>query len=166
MPDTIVAKDTFTDTDSVYLQNHTPDVGGAWKDIFGDPPSSGLQIDTNQLAWDGDNHVKYLDSPVIKNGTISLTVKNTFNPCVGILGRINPDTFDWIILYKYFGTWLLSDSSHQVNIDGDVEVGTIISMVMADDTITAYFDDILKATLITTQLDAGYVGLKATYDIV
>jgi hypothetical protein len=167
MPDIVVAQDTFTDSDGVYLQDHTPDIGGSWQDIFGDPPSTGLHIDTNKLAWDGDNHIKYLDSPSIKNGTISLTVLNTFNPCPAIVGRINPDTFDWIILYKYFGTWRLSDGYDETLIDGDVEIGTVISMVMEDDVITAYFDDELKATLVTTHvLDAGFVGLKAAYDVV
>jgi hypothetical protein len=162
-----VALDHFTDTDETPLQSHTPDIGGTWLDIFGDPPSTGIQILSNQLAWDNDTHVKYLDSPSIKNGTISLVVKNIFNPCPAILGRINPDTFDWIILYKYFGTWRLSDGYDEELIDGEVEVDTVISMVMNEETITAYFDDVLKATLVTTHvLDAGFVGLKATYDVI
>jgi len=69
----ILIQDSFTDDNGVWLQDHTPEIGGAWVEVW--PDSNGLYINDNAVGG-GDNatdiYVQSSIADVLDNGYIQV----------------------------------------------------------------------------------------------
>ena len=88
----ILIQDSFTGLDGVYLQDHTPDIGGAWVEAW---PANGLYIYSNAIKG-GDNAasvcVQSSIPDVLDNGYVQVKKASAGSRGLMIIFLYNEDT--------------------------------------------------------------------------
>jgi len=124
-------EDSFTDTDAVYLENHTPDTGTGWTRSVGSAGAGA--IDTNKLQLQAASATVYMSDDAetadhYSEVTQSLVSNNLFNQAYMCVRLVDSDNF---IGYRQT-TW---ENYELVNMVAGSPTSLITGTVVAGDTV-------------------------------
>lgn len=167
---TIFISDTFTDTDAVLLENHSPGTGGAWLKDSGDAGNR-FEILGNRIYAEGAAGAEYRNATIAPDEDVDVTFNVDYisdeNVFLEIGVRVTSDQQDGV-----FVGW--NDFSNELTLvekDGGVEdsLDTGVALTRSDQEIRlsvigtaakVYVNDVEVLSGTTTITAAGYVAIN------
>ena len=152
----ILIQDSFTDTNGTLVEDHTPEIGGAWNKVTG----ISATIQSNEVDVGGSENPLYINS-ISDVADVYSQIKKTQNDGFLLIGRYtdinNYYFFDEGTGIRKFVAGTPSTLAAYATL---LSVGEVAKLEIVGTTLNLYVDDVLKATTTDSSFSTGKVGFR------